>query len=83
MLTYKFDHELYESKQEEYDKQQKLIAEGDGDLVEEEMVEPVEPKNQFWNQRLLRNWLNQVNNINLLEEYCLILRSRLIIDGND
>jgi len=44
MLTYKFDHELYESKQEEYDKQQKLIAEGDGDLVEEEMVEPVEPE---------------------------------------
>lgn len=43
MLTWKFDNELYESKQEAYDKQQLLIAEGDGDLVEEEMLEPEAP----------------------------------------
>ena len=39
-LAYKFDYELYESKKEEYDKQQKQIADGDSDLVEEEMPEP-------------------------------------------
>ena len=42
-LAYKFDLEVYEGKKEEYDTQQKQIADGDGDLVEEEAPEPTEP----------------------------------------
>lgn len=44
MTQYNKDKELYKKMNEEYIHQQDLIANGDSDLVEVEMKEPVEPE---------------------------------------
>ena len=43
MLIYKFDKELFDKNKIDYDQQQELIKNGDGDQVEDEIAAPDEP----------------------------------------